>query len=1045
MTKFIFKPKLLSLIVCLCTFMALPNYLVAQSQSVSGKVIDWESGEPLIGVNVLISGTISGTVTDIDGNYSLTVPGSDNVLIYSFIGYLTDSVTVGAQTVINVSLMPDISTLQEVVVVGYGTQRRQSVTAAVSQIRGDELLKAPVSNLTNALSGRISGVSSLQTSGQPGADGASIRVRGTEAKYIVDGIERPFAEIDPNTIETISVLKDASSAAIYGLDADAVIIVTTKRGKDSPSRISATATYGISSNAVMTEMLDGPGYAYWYNKAREMDGDTPIFTSEHVQKMLNDDPTDGWGNTDWYKKTFDVGRERSFNINATGGTDKLKYFVSLGNYNQEGNVKGFDYNRINLRSNIDAVIANNLDLRFDISGRIEDRKRPGFSANPADWNNIPQQAMRAHPYVPHEIDGIPVSTRTSSSYVSPFAASDLSGYRNEKTNLIETNLGLNYNVPFIKGLSAKFLTAYDISYHNSKAFNTPYYTYVASLPTASSPDISYGYTHDARGVDATMNEGLTHWSKLTTNTSLNYDNKFGKHSISAIALLETIRRTGNSFAAYGYGFSILELDELDYASLDEKNNVGGSSSEATSMGIVGRINYEYDHKYLAEVSVRRDGSYIFGGMVPGKRWATFPAASLGWRISQEDWFRNLSLNFVDELKLRGGIGLTGKSEIDPYHFLSTIAYLKENDSAIPAVVLDGAPQPGLVTSQPGNPNLTWAKTLQYNGGFDAYLFNGALNVEFDVFYKYIYDMLSVITASFPDSYGGYVFAYENKNKQDIKGFDFTISHNRKAGDLNYTIGFNGTYAKRRWLLYTDSENTPDWLKQTGKEVGAKVGFIADGLFQSEEEIANSPLIEGKDVRVGDIKYVDRNGDGVISYEQDRGFVGKSSLPKFVAGFTFDADWKGFDFSVLFQAGLNRDVALTGLYPNGVMDHTSMTRPFYHGGNSPVYLVENSWTEENTSAEFPRLSVVPASSNNAYSSTYWYRNGDYLRLKTMQIGYSFPQLRNGFIQNLRVYVQGRNLLTFSGLNKFNIDPETPDVSNGFYPQQRVVTMGVNLTF
>lgn len=1039
MTKFVrmLESKRWSFAILVFMLVGLAADAFAQ-QTVSGTVTDLESGEPLVGVNVLIKGNNIGTITDVNGNYALSVPESNDMLIFSFIGYLSDSATVGARSAIDIALTPDITTLGEVVVVGYGTQKRESVTGAVSQIPGEELLKAPVGNITGMLSGRLPGVVALSQSGQPGADASAILVRGSGAKYIVDGVERDFDEIDPHAIETISVLKDASSAAVYGLDANAVIIVTTKRGQKGPSKISATANYGISSNAVMMEMLDGPGYAYWYNKAREMDGDDPLFTSGHIEKMLNGDDSDGWGNTNWYEKTFDVGSTRSFNINATGGSDKIRYFVSAGNYNQEGNVKGFTYDRLNLRSNIDAVIANNLDLRFDVSGRIEDRERPGYSAAPGDWNNIPQQAMRAHPYVPAEIDGVPVSTRTASSYVNPLAASDLTGYRNEKTNILQTNLALNYHVPFVKGLSTKFMAAYDLSYHTSKAFSTPYYTYVASAPVPSSEELSYVYTNDVRGTEASLNEGLSHYTKLTTNTSIRYENQFGAHSITALALLETIRRTGNNFGAYGFGFDIHELDELNYAILDDKTKVSGSSDERTHAGVVGRINYEYDSRYLAEVSARYDGSHVFGGMVKGKRWGLFPAASLGWRITQENWFPRSGV--LDELKLRAGAGLTGTTQIPAYYFLNTLSFLDD-----PAVVLGGTARNGLITSKPGNVNLTWAKALQYNAGVDASLWDGAIGVEFDVFYKYVYDMLSVVSATYPDSYGGYVYGYENNNKQDHKGFEISLNHERTVGEFSYNVTLNGTYTKRRWLKYGDSENTPDWLKLTGKEVGAQVGFIDQGLFQSQEEINNSPLITGKEVRVGDIKYLDRNGDGVISYEQDRGYTGKSAYPKFVGGFAFEAEWKGLDLSFLFQGGVGRDVALTGVYSSGVMDNTSMTRPFYHGGNSPKYLVENSWREDNPSGEFPRLSLVPASSNNAYASTFWYRNGDYLRLKNLQVGYTFPRFGGKVLDSFRLYVEGQNLLTFSELTKYNIDPELPGVSNGYYPQQRILSIGAHLTF
>jgi len=1020
-----------------CTFISAQNAI--GQINVKGKVSD-SSGATLPGVSVVVKGTTNGTITDNNGIYSLTQIPEKSTLVFSFVGMRSQEILVNGKRLINAVLAEETIGIDEVVVVGYGTQKRQNVTGAVSQISGKELLKAPVGNINNMLGGLVSGVVALQQSGQPGSDGASIIVRGTGAKYIVDGIARSISEIDPNEIASISVLKDASSASVYGLDANSVVIVTTKRGGVAPSKISFTGGYGISTNAEMMEMLDGPGYAYWYNKAREMDGDAPVFSSEHVAKMLNGDDTDGWGNTNWYKETFGVGKTMNYNVNATGGTEKIKYFVSVGNFNQQGNVKNFDYNRINLRSNIDAVIADNLNLTFDISGRIEDRKRPAYSASPDDWNNIPQQAMRAHPYVPMEYNGAPVSTRTASSYVNPLAASDLTGYSNVKTNIIQTNIALNYNVPFVKGLSLKFMTAYDISYQTSKAYSTPYYTNVATAPTSPTGDINYAYTYDAREPNTSLVEGLSHYSHLTTNSSIKYENKFGLHAITALALMETIKKEGNSFGAYGYGFDILELDELNFATLADKTKVSGSSYEQRQAGFLGRIGYGYNNKYLTEMSLRYDGSYVFGGMVNGKRWSPFPAASVGWRVSEEDWFKN-AFNNVNNLKIRGSVGLTGTTEISPYYYLNTLSLLEE------AVVFGGTAVSGLLTSRPANTNLTWAKSLQYDLGFDLTLWDGMLGVEFDVFYKYIYDMLSSADATYPDSYGGYVYGYENNNKQDHKGFEIALSHRRKIGNFSYKVGFNGTYTERRWLRYGDSPNTPDWLKLTGKEVGAQIGFIDMGLFQSQEDIDNSALIVGKGVRVGDIKYMDRNGDGIISYEQDRGYIGKSAYPKFVGGFTFSGDWKGIDIAVLLQGALGRDVALTGVYSGGIMDNTSMTKPFYHGGNSPKYLLENSWREDNTGGEFPRLALVTASSNNAFSSSYWYRNGDYLRVKSLQIGYSLPKqwIRAAGIDNLRIYAEGQNLLTFSHLSKYNIDPEQPGVSNGYYPQQRIISMGINLTF
>lgn len=1037
--NYILKSKLFIMFLMIAGFLFSSEL---QSQiKVSGVVKDTFE-EVLIGATVVEKGTKNVVITDIDGRFEISVNKPDALLEVSYIGYERQTVPVKGSRNITIILEPTKdNSLNEVVVVGYGTQAKSSVTGAISQISGNELLKAPTTSINNLIGGRLPGVVSYQSSGQPGADAASLLVRGSSATYVVDGIPRAFSEIDPNDVETISVLKDASSAAVYGMDATSVIIITTKRGATAASKITFNATYGISNNTTSLKMLDGPQYAYWYNKAREMDGDSPVFTGEHIRMMLANE--NGWGNTDWYNKTFGTGNNSTVNVNASGGTDKLKYYVSIGNFNQQGNVDNFTYNRINLRSNIDATIANNLTLTFDIAGRIEQRKNPGYGANPGDWNNIPQQAIRALPYVPSEINGIPVSTNTASAYVSPLAAAELTGYNRVKTNVIQTNLALKYDMPFLKGLSAKFLISYDYSDQMSKLFSTPYYTYVASLPGPGlDQSMQYRYTNDYRGVNTSLLEGLAHNNKIVTNTSLTYNGAVGDHSFAALGLFETREGNFNNFSAKGLGFDILELDELNYASMKDKNDIGGLSSVTREVGLVGRLNYAYQSKYLVEVAARYDGSYRFGGKsVEGKRWVLTPGTSVGWRMSEENFIKD-NFDFVNNLKLRGSVGLTAlTSGLPAYFYLNTLSPVEN------VAVFGGKNVNGLNTSAPANTNLTWAKSLQYDLGLDFTLWNGLLGMEFDVFYKYIYDLPLVLSSTVPGSFGGYVYQYANVGEQDHKGFEIHLTHRNKIGDFSYNVGINGTYADRRWISYPDAVNTPDWLKLTGKQVGAQQGFIADGLFRSEEDIATSALIPGRAVKVGDIKYIDRNGDGKVTYEQDRGYVGKSATPDFMGGINIGGAWNGIDFSMSWIAGLGRDVALTGVYSTGVMDHTSMTRPFYHGGNSPAYLLENSWTEENPNADFPRLSVSPASSNNAYSSTFWYKNGDYLRLKSLQIGYTFPVnlIKSLNMSELRVYVEGLNLLTFSELTKYKIDPEQPGVSNGYYPQQRVLSAGIKVSF
>lgn len=1020
----------------------------AQTQ-LSGTVKD-EFGEPIMAVSVFVQGSTNYVTTDLDGNYTITVKKGD-VIEYSFLGKKTHTVTYSGQQRLNVVLSDDNTVLEDVVVVGYGTQKRQSITGAVSKVDGEKLLKAPTQNVSNMLGGVVPGVVAYQTSGAPGADGASLIVRGVAPKYIVDGVERDFTSIDPNEIESISVLKDASASAIYGLGSEAVVIVTTKRGDNNDSRITYKGSMQVSQNATSLELLDAPGYAYWYNLGRQMDGNEPVFSQQHVDMMLNGDDSDGWGNTNWYEDVFGLGINHSHNVTVTGGNDKINYFASLGYYDQNGNVKGYGYDRINMRSNIEAKIAKNLTFNLGLSGRFTKTDATGFSTNPDDWHNIGQQILRAHPYVPkyyygdetngnkyESYFGTVVSTRTASNHVTPEGALNESGYKTSKSNIFEANASLRYDVPFVKGLSFRGMAAFDVWNTSSKSFATPFTTMVASAPTSIDGKISYVPSTDSRGATvAGLSEGLSRSEKWLTNVSVNYSREFGKNQIDFIGLMESVSVNYNNFSAYGAGFDIIDLDELSFATNpDKQQSVGGGSSISRTAGYVARLNYAFDNKYLVELSGRYDGSYLYAGN-NNSRWNFFPAASLGWRMDREEWFKS---PVVDLFKLRVGVGQTGTSGVGAYTYMSSMA------TSTNSVVIGGSSQSSLYTNVIPDTTISWQKTLQTNVGADLSMWNGMLRAELDVFYKYIYDLVTAVSGEYPASMGGYYPTYQNRNKRDAKGFEILLEHRNKVGDFSYNVSFVGSHWSSKWLYVVESETLPDWQKQTGTEWGSQVGFIAEGLFQSQEEIDRSATIPGTIAKPGDIKYKDINGDGKITYDQDRGYVAGSAYPKFTAGITFGAAWKGIDFSMNWAAGIGRTVALTGVYSGGIMDHTAMTRPFYHGGNSPKYLVEESWREDNTDARFPRLSVSPTN-NNAFSSTWWYEDGSYVRLKSLQLGYSLPKTwmqKVGF-GGVRVYFEGTNLLTISKLMRYNIDPETPGVSNGYYPQQRLMGVGLEIKF
>lgn len=1021
--------------------------LFAQN-NVRGIVKDTK-GESLIGVNVIVKGTSQGTVTNTNGEFSINISNRNAILEFSYVGFKTQDVSLQGRSTLNVVLLDDTELLDEIVVVGYGVQKKTSVTGAVSVLSDTELIKAPVVGITNALGARVAGVTMLQQSGQPGQDAASLLVRGEGATYIVDGVKRSINEIDPNEIESISILKDATSASVYGLNATSVIIVTTKRGKEGKLSIGYNGSTGISQNANQIKWLDGPGYAYWYNKGRELDGDLPVFTSEQVEKMKAG--VDGWGNTNWYEKVFGIGSTMNHNLSATGGTEKVKFFSSIGTFQQKGNVDNFNYTRYSFRSNVDAKLSDYLSINFDVAGRLDEHDRPNYSANPNDWHNIPQQAVRALPYLPERIttaDGKEyyTSTATASSPVSPIAAMNESGYNRPRNTTFQSNFTLKYNLPWIDGASLKFSGAYDKFFQFNKVLAIPFQTMLASLPNTATERISYNVFTNNSGNTA-LSESASSSTDVVTQSSFTYDKEFGKHKINFLGLGETRNSFNNSLGATGYGLDFIDLDELSKITNttgrgEEKiPTISGGSGQSRLIGFVGRINYDFDNRYLFEASIRRDGSYLFSGM-KGARWVNLPAVSAGWRINNESWFDS---SVIDNLKLRGGVGKTATSAVSAFQYLNLMTLASNS------VVLGDQRQSMIYSSTLGNPNLSWAKAITYNIGVDMMAWKGLLGVEFDVYYKYQYDLLASVGGSYPPSMGGYFFSTDNVNKIDYRGFDFTLTHNNRIGSFNYGVKLVGTYAFRRWLYYAgDSENTPDYRKLTGKEVGSQLGFISEGLFQSQEQIDNSATITGSNVLPGYIKYKDRNGDGVISYAQDMGYVGRSPYAKFQSSLNLNGSWKGFDFDLLFQSGLGRTVALTGVYTStgseGVMDNTAFTKMFYHGGNSPQFLAENSWTPENTNSEFPRLSLVTVSSNNAYSSTFWYRNGNYLRIKSFQVGYTIPQkiTRGVGVEKIRVFAEGSNLLTFSELTKYNIDPEQPGVNNGYYPQQRTVSVGLNVS-
>ena len=993
------------LLILLVAALVLGQGMVYAQKTARGTVKDAD-GKPLAGVTVLIQGTSTGTMTGADGSWSLSVPDGA-VLEFSCLGMTPQTRPFQGQSRLEVTMTEDTLYLEDVVVVGYGTAKKETLTAAVSAIKGDELLKAPSTNVSQVLAGKLSGVSSVQESGEPGLDQASLRIRGSVygVAYVVDGFPVDnINDIDPADIESVSVLKDGASAAVYGLQAaGGVIIITTRKGDKGDAHITYNGSVGVSMNANFPRFMNGPQFAYYYNLAQEMDQLAsgaiasedeyePYFSKANVEAMLNGDPTDGWDNVNYIKKVFGTGITNKHNITVQGGNDKTRYFVSGGFLGQKGNIQGYNYNRYNVRANIESRIASHLVFNAGLSGVVGRRRTPRFLSGGSDsdagyevgWFSIAHQVIGMYPFLPEMHDGYYTGSIASNQVFpnSPLAALYQSG--NKQTRSFNGTLtgSLTWEIPWVKGLSVKASGSYDYLDSYNKNLDTPYYVVVRSR----NEDGTWGWTAPMVDVNGAsdgnkVGEGSYYQQTMTGQASLNYAGSFGKHAVEVLALAEVRDFQTNNLSAYVKNVPFALLPELGNGT-PTASPVMGSSNASRSAGYVGRIRYN----------------------MTKTRWGFFPSASLGWVLSKESFLQDASA--LDNLKLRASVGLLGNDGVSPYMFLSKYALGTK-------VVYPGAAAvPSYYTSGIPNKDLTWEKTLSYNVGLDFSLWGGLLGGEIDGFYNYTYDILSWNGGGHPDSMGGYFPTYVNKNAIDAKGIDVLLTHRNRFNlggkPFFYELGGTVTYSKTRWLRYSA------WY--------------------------------GTRPNVGDIKYKDLNGDGEISW-QDRGIFGKSNRPELTFGLNVNMGWNGFDMNLQFTGGALFQVSMTGTYFNENDDDTIWTKTFKEGANSPLFLVENAYSLDNPAGTFPRLTLGTTGhgGDNGLSSSFWWRDGKYVRLKTAQLGYTLPQTftRRFGVESLRIFVEGNNLFTLDGLPE-GIDPESPGVNNGYYPQQRNIMGGITLT-
>lgn len=1025
------------------------------SQELVEGVIQTRNGEALIGVVIKVADdkTVQPTLSDVDGKFRMNVPNLNVKLISTYLGFDPVTTPLNGRKYVTITMSENAKQLEEVVVVGYGVQKKQTVTSAIAQVNAEELMKAPIGNITASLAGKLPGLVTTQKSGQPGENNATMKVRGvstlgnSEPITIVDDVERPFSNVDPNEIESITILKDATASAVYGMRAAAgVILIKTKRGAIAKPKITYTGKVAYNQNTNYPKFLNGPDFITWYNKARVMDGLDPLFSDNIYNKVVNGDPDGKYANTDWFGELMHDGAySTQHNINVNGGTEQVKYFLSLGYLNENGILDKIGFERFNFRSNVDVTLDHGVTVGLDLSGQKNKNKSGYWNLGNQSWNNPLGLAQRMLPFIPTSYNGLPTAANIESVKYNPIAYNEKTGYNRSVSDRLFSTLSIGWDLPWVQGLSVKMKASYDKDYNTGKAWRENFDMYSYNIQTEEYDLVRTNY--DERN-ESILRNSVRQSDRLTLQPSIHYNKVFNKvHDLSALFLHEQTTITDENLRAEVEGFHLSGIHELDKGEdilkKDKSQAIAGMSGKSRRAGFVGRINYAYNNKYLLELVARYDGSMNFP---KNKRWGFFPAASAGWRVTEEAFFKNIQEQLkIEDFKVRFSAGLLGNDRIDPFQYRNIVK------SNTPTVYIGDKEYISIYNAGDANHDITWEKTATYNVGFDLVINKGIFGMQFDYFYKLTRDILISGGGIYPPSLGGRHPKTINGGKVQNLGVEFALSHKNKIGEVSYYVDANLGWSRNKVLRMNESDNIPEYQRRTGRKMGEKLGFLTNGLYQSREEIDNSATLSHltKDqIRPGDVRYVDINGDGKIDKNQDYVFIGNGNTPELMYGFNLGASWKNFDISLFFQGAAITDVFLSGVYANGHVDQTQFTRPFFGNGNSPYFLIENSWTPENTDAEFARLSTISDKANvNGWASDFWLRNGSYLRLKNAQIAYTFRDgwVKKAGLDNVRLSITGGNLYTWSALTKYNIDPEMPEITNGYYPQQRTYEFGVSVTF
>lgn len=1019
--------KLIVGLLCICSTAA----TFAQTATVSGVVKD-DTGEPVIGAGVLVKGTTLGTITDIDGHFSFRADDLNGVLVVSFVGMETQEIPMKGKGTFDIVLKSSNTLLEEVQVVAYGAQKKVTLTGSISSVNTDELLKVPTASIGNMLSGVLSGVSSIQSSGQPGGDDPDVFIRGistlntmnAKPLYLVDGVERSFFQIDPNEVENITILKDASSTAVFGVrGANGVIIVTTKRGKEGKAKINASFSYGIQTPTRMPEFVNSYDYATFLNEAYTNDGKDPKFTPEAVEAFRTHSNPIIYPDTDWMELLFKSSAPQTQgNVNISGGTERVRYFISMGMLDQKGFFKNhdtrydanFNFNRYNYRANLDIDFTKTTLVAINMGGRVEKRN---FPRSGDDINQLFRRIYWATPFSgPGIVDGKWI--KGNSQYLPVGLSDGLGniygrGYGSKTTNVVNLDLALTQKLDFVtKGLQFKIKVAYNSGYDHTKERATsiesyqPWYRKDVTWmehPAGSDPN-EVVYIQDGEAGLISYAESFGKSRDWYAEASFDWKRDFDLHHLSALAL---------------YNQSKTYYPDSDYPGIPRGY-----------VGLVGRVTYDYDNKYLIEGNVGYNGSENFA---PGNRYGFFPAVSGGWVLTQEEFLKdNPVVNF---LKIRASYGIVGNDRYHPYGtgFMDRFLYLP-NSYFIGSGYQFGTGtswSPGAYEKSFGNSGLSWEKSAKQNYGIDFSLFNQKLSGSIDYFYEKRTDILA--KASTDPIIHAMSLPVLNLGIVSNKGVELNLKWNHKINSFRYWTNLNVSYAKNKIVYQDEVPSEYTYTLKTGHPVGQPFGLKVRGFYyEGMEDVADHSYA----LKEGDVVYEDLNHDGKID-DNDKTAIGYPSYPLLNAGLTLGFEYKGFDFSMLWVGATKTSRVLEETFrkPLGeTYDRSLMSHQF-----------TDRWTPETAAtAKLPRA-TIDGVKNNYRDSELWVKDASYLRLKNIEIGYNFrlPFMPKIGMEKMRVFMTGYNLLTFDKL-KIS-DPESMSSGVPQYPVMRVINFGLNVSF